>query len=577
MLILIILNLLNKGVFMKLMWKKGLALFSFIFFLSVTQFGCLGIGEDGKKQEQRVLSSIEIKSVCGDSMTYNSSLKLTVEGSYSDGSKENITNNVEWSVDNQNVNIEANGKVTNKVSKPLGKVVITARSKTNNDIKADFVFNVVSLIAEINNVHLISNPNLAIKAGLKDRLAVEARLVDGTIIDDLSTGVNFTVKESNVIQIDGSSITAKNPGTAKIIVSADDISVFTKEVELKAIPYYAYVLSKDESKVFTFAQNFESGNLKISKDGLTVNTLPNPVNMVFASSGNFAYVLSKGDSLIKGGISIYSIDKITGSLANINKDACTNECMDAENLIIAPSGNFAYVLKDEQSDSVSTGSIIMFNIDKNSGELKLNDAKIQIGTEPKSMIFDPSGKFAYVLNKNSHNVDVVSVFNVNTESGVLTKQEVDYQVGPSPISMKFGLNGHQLYVVNEEKVTVFDQDQKTGALNEKFMSIVGDKATSITFAPFANFAYVVNTASQNLSMFKIDVASGKLNPLSMLSPKLGIDPTFMEFDILGKYAYVVNSSEKVITVLSYKQDGSLEVIKESSDPLQGNPTAIVIQ
>lgn len=567
---------------MKLMWKKGLALFSFIFFLSATQFGCLGIDDNGKKQEPQVasLQSMTIISDGGNSMPYNSSLKLTAVGKYSDNSEKNITNDVEWLVDNQNVKIEANGNVTNNVSKPLGKVIITAKSKTNKDIKADFILKVVSLVAEINKVYLINNPNLAIKAGLKDRLAVKARLIDGTIIEDLSTGVNFTAVESNVIQIDGSNITAKNSGKAKVTAFADDTTVFPKEVELTVVPYYAYVLSKEESKVFILVQNFESGNLITPKDVLSVDTLPNPVNMVFASSGNFAYVLSKKDTLNNSsGISIYSINKITGVLSNLNKNVCTNECMDAVNLVIAPSGNFAYVLKnnDDQSNLVSTGSIIMFNIDKNSGELKLNDSQIEIGTDAKSMIFDPSGKFAYVLNKNSHNVDVVSVFNVNTETGVLTKQDVDYQVEAFPISMKFGLNGHQLYIVNEEKVTVYDQDQKTGALNEKSMSSVGSKAASITFAPFANFAYVVNTASQNLSMFKIDVDSGKLNPLSMISPKLGIDPTFMEFDILGKYAYVVNSSEKVITALSYKQDGLLEVIREPSDSLQGNPTAIVIQ
>jgi len=87
---------------------------------------------------------------------------------------------------------------------------------------------------------------------------------------------------------------------------------------------------------------------------------------------------------------------------------------------------------------------------------------IAAGTNPLSVVVDPSGKFAYVANFNSNDV---SMYTINATTGALTSVGT-IAAGMSP--------------------------------------------TSIAVHPSGKFAYVTNSASNDVSMYSIDAATGAL-------------------------------------------------------------------
>ena len=143
----------------------------------------------------------------------------------------------------------------------------------------------------------------------------------------------------------------------------------------------------------------------------TVFTGPIPFAITVDPSGKFAYA-SNNDSggLMTYGISQYTIDSVTGVLTQNNPPAVAAG-NGPTSVAVDPSGKFAYVVN--RSDN----TISMFIIDPGSGNLTPNEpANIATGKQPWRIIIDPSGMFAYVTNQNSASV---SIYKLNGD-GTLT-------------------------------------------------------------------------------------------------------------------------------------------------------------
>jgi len=76
-----------------------------------------------------------------------------------------------------------------------------------------------------------------------------------------------------------------------------------------------------------------------------------------------------------------------------------------------PSGRFAYV-----SAGSNPGTLLAYSIDQTTGALT-SIGSVPLGTTPFGMAIDPTGRFVYVANRNSHNV---SAYAINPRTGALT-------------------------------------------------------------------------------------------------------------------------------------------------------------
>src|SRR5690348_5737553 len=122
--------------------------------------------------------------------------------------------------------------------------------------------------------------------------------------------------------------------------------------------------------------------------------------------------------------------------------------------------------------------------------------------------------------------------------------------GPETASVPAGPN-QVAYVVNNANtagtVTAFGIDPASGALGAVAHSPFATEANpnGITIHPSAKFAYVVNSASNSISAYTIDAATGGLAPLGSPVPASGF-PRFAAVDRSGTFLYVTQSGSNSI-------------------------------
>ncbi|MDH5324595.1 MAG: lactonase family protein [Gammaproteobacteria bacterium] len=131
------------------------------------------------------------------------------------------------------------------------------------------------------------------------------------------------------------------------------------------------------------------------------------------------------------------------------------------------------------------------------------------GAEPKDIVFDVGGKFAYVANYGD---DSLSPYWVHQHNGKLTQIRLPgYSAGKGPISLAMHPGNRFLYVVNrkESTVSVFDMDPTNGIITERKRVKTGKTPIKIRLDDGGRYAYVVYENSAVMSVFSIN-DTGKL-------------------------------------------------------------------
>lgn len=152
-----------------------------------------------------------------------------------------------------------------------------------------------------------------------------------------------------------------------------------------------------------------------------------PRHLTFHPSGKYLYVISELDSTMTA----FKYDEPNGALTHIDTVSTlpsdfsgTSFCADVH---IAPSGKFLY------GSNRGHNSIVVFEVDGDSGKLKLMEHVSTGGDWPRNFTLDPAGKFLLVANQRSDNV--VS-FAIEAQTGRLTPTGHVEQI-PAPVCLRF--------------------------------------------------------------------------------------------------------------------------------------------
>ena len=133
-----------------------------------------------------------------------------------------------------------------------------------------------------------------------------------------------------------------------------------------------------------------------------------------------------------------------------------------------PSGRFAYV-----TTGSNPGTLLAFSIDQTTGALT-SIGSVPSGNTPFGMAIDPTGRFVYVANRNSHNV---SAYAINPRTGALTAVPGQpFSVGATtPNSVTVDRTGRFAYTANQgdSTISILTIDQTTGALALQTAHAVG--------------------------------------------------------------------------------------------------------
>jgi 6-phosphogluconolactonase len=189
---------------------------------------------------------------------------------------------------------------------------------------------------------------------------------------------------------------------------------------------YAVDLGIDKVNIYKFDP--ENGQL-LENDPAFFKVEPGsgPRHMAFHPNVKFAYLISE----LNNKIIALKIDSIKGGLTKIDSYSAlpdnfegTSYCADIH---VHPSGKFLY------GSNRGDNSIVIYEIDGESGKLNLVGHESTKGDWPRNFVIDPSGNFLLAANQKSNDV---RIFKINSATGKLTFTNQTIAV-PSPACVKF--------------------------------------------------------------------------------------------------------------------------------------------
>ena len=152
-----------------------------------------------------------------------------------------------------------------------------------------------------------------------------------------------------------------------------------------------------------------------------------PRHLTFHPNGKYVYVINELDSTMTA----LKYNPVNGTLDVIDTVSTlpsdfsgTSYCADVH---VSRSGKFLY------GSNRGHNSIVVFQIDQNTGKLKQLEHVSTEGNWPRNFVIDPSGKFLLVANQRSDNI---VVFNIDANTGHLKNSGHSAEI-PVPVCLKF--------------------------------------------------------------------------------------------------------------------------------------------
>jgi 6-phosphogluconolactonase len=177
-----------------------------------------------------------------------------------------------------------------------------------------------------------------------------------------------------------------------------------------------------------------------------------------------------------------------------------------------------------------------------------------VGAGPAGLTLSASDGFLYVPVPTFSAIYVFSV-----SAGVLT------QVG-APIIVNGGVGklgidpaGKFLYVPNPSlnTVTVMLIQSDGSLVQGPGLFVTGTSPVAAATTTTGAFLYVANSASTNLSQFKVDTTTGTLTALTSSAAGTGTNPESILVDPDAKFIFVINEQSNSVTEFTINKDGTL--------------------
>jgi 6-phosphogluconolactonase len=153
-----------------------------------------------------------------------------------------------------------------------------------------------------------------------------------------------------------------------------------------------------------------------------------PRHMAFHQDSRFAYVLDE----LASSITAFTYDRVRGAMIWLQTISTLPADFSGTNttaeIRIHPDGHFLY------NTNRGHNSVTMYEIDDDTGKLKVIGWQSTRGEWPRGMNIDPSGTFLYAANQNT---DTIVVFDINRANGRLKPTGAVVHT-PTPVDVEFG-------------------------------------------------------------------------------------------------------------------------------------------
>ncbi|HWM68394.1 MAG TPA: beta-propeller fold lactonase family protein [Steroidobacteraceae bacterium] len=391
----------------------------------------------------------------------------------------------------------------------------------------------------------LSGSGLAVTDNGGDKLTISA---NGTFVfaTALSAGASYAVAVASQPTNPAQTCTVTN-GTGAVNESDIANIAIACTTDPTIFPRFVYVPTPNDHTVSIYAVDPTTSALR-ARGYVVAGSTPNSVSLT--PNGKFAYV----PNLDSSNVSAYTVDAASGNLVPVAGSPFATGLVPFA-ASVHPSGRFVYTV-NQGSATGDPGTLSVFGIDAASGALSTvpGSPYSANGRQPTAIVFDPTGRFAYVPNLLDN---TVAAFSINQSTGAPTPIGGPVVTGQYPTAASVDPSAKVLYIVNagSSSISGYTINAATGVISSISGSpwpTGGTGPQAINIDPAGRFAYVTNGDSKNISIFAINATTGGLSLQGSLLAVTGT-PYAMSMDPSGKLLRVGSVAPDMI--LTYAVDG----------------------
>lgn len=326
---------------------------------------------------------------------------------------------------------------------------------------------------------------------------------------------------------------------------------------------FVYVSSWEDMSIWAYKINLKNGRLTPLKNSPFPARGRSPVVIKFDPLGNIAYIPYSGSNRI----SVFSVDRQSGQLS-------------FKHLVLTRPGPMELaVFSGKPYQQINN---TLFRVDKNTGVLQVyefaeNEKKLTlldgVGADVQAVTIATNNNESIVYTESKKN-NSISAFKLDSKSkkfNPLSKKPllIDKKIDKSPITTTVDPNNWYLYNIDQSvpDLSAFKILKEGGGLEKTGTSVplTGKKPTALVIDPIGRYAFVVNSESNNISVF---VARKTDGPLLIENIKYGSPyaageyPVALAIDPKGRFVFVANAGSNNISV--YRVNIYREVLSEVS-------------
>jgi 6-phosphogluconolactonase len=234
----------------------------------------------------------------------------------------------------------------------------------------------------------------------------------------------------------------------------------------------------------------------------------------------------------------------------------------------------------------SANQLIAYREDPNSGVLtQIAGSPYSVGDGAHSVVIHPSGKYLYEANPGQDENDIWQ-FSI-ASNGSLTVTGNPASVAPyasQPTILAMDPGGNYLYVMNSgsNNLSIFSIASGSGTLSQVPNSPfpIGCSPLNMQIAPSGSFLYLTCSSSTPTTLGLIvgySLNSGQPTIIGTATSTDGLNPNGLAIDPTGTYLYVANTGSNTIAIFSMGSTGALTELSGSPfADIYNDPTALTL-
>ncbi|AJS61017.1 lactonase family protein [Paenibacillus sp. IHBB 10380] len=329
--------------------------------------------------------------------------------------------------------------------------------------------------------------------------------------------------------------------------------------------YTANSTSREEKGIYVCALNGNDGSMRIVS---TIAGIASCSYLTLNSAGDRLYAVSE---VSEGEVLVYSVDKKTGELHQIDRKP--TEGADPCYISLSKDEKFVFV------SNYSGGQVNVFRLGNDGTLDEMSSLVVHTGSSidperqeaahPHSVFADTSGQYVMVCDLG---LDQIVIYRL--EDGILvTHHEVDLPPGSGPRHFDFHPDKKWGYVVNElnNTITVCAYNETSADLRilQSISSLPSDYqgisyVSDIHISACGRFLYVSNRGFDSIGLFLIDPDTGGLEAVEWVSTR-GVTPRNFAISPSG---HIIVANQNSANVISFSVDSDTGCLTETGFNLQ---------